>query len=40
MRVLVWQWGRFGGAPRFGAALGLLLGFEVFAGLLIDHFHR
>jgi glycosyltransferase involved in cell wall biosynthesis len=25
MRVLVWQWGRFGGAPRFAAALGRAL---------------
>jgi glycosyltransferase involved in cell wall biosynthesis len=26
MRVLVWQWGRFGGAPRFGAALAQAIG--------------
>ena len=26
MRVLVWQWGRFGGAPRFGAALARAIG--------------
>jgi glycosyltransferase involved in cell wall biosynthesis len=26
MRVLVWQWGRFGGAPRFGAALAAAIG--------------
>ncbi len=26
MRVLVWQWGRFGGAPRFAAALAQAIG--------------
>jgi glycosyltransferase involved in cell wall biosynthesis len=26
MRVLVWQWGRFGGAPRFAAALARAIG--------------
>ncbi|HVC60789.1 MAG TPA: glycosyltransferase [Acetobacteraceae bacterium] len=26
MRVLVWQWGRFGGAPRFAAALSQAIG--------------
>jgi glycosyltransferase involved in cell wall biosynthesis len=26
MRVLVWQWGRFGGAPRFAAALAHAIG--------------
>ncbi len=26
MRVLVWQWGRFGGAPRFAAALAAAIG--------------